>query len=253
MRNGIFAFVGALGIMASGCGGSGPSTTGTVPDQLEAIAVDAGSSGSGVVDVSGPLTVTGSGRDYTLSVEVEGVAVPVKVHSPAASPIDKLAGATVTVKTTEGGFGGPSLLVEDDGGLSYAALFGDSAAIGEAEASLGKGFVRWGDEVGSETDGTFVWSYRKAVFTTDDGEVTADPGDVKVLKIKGATWRAVVVASYEVSANPDATDLPGCSPEDMLGVEMLRLAEAPAPETRIARLSGAEVAFAGCTAPGGRE
>lgn len=246
------AFCAASLSLLAGCGGSGsPSTTGEIPEQLEALNVDAGSGSSGPASLSGAVAIEGAERDYTLSIEVAGTKKAIAVHTPGASPLAKLAGDEVEIETTEGGFGGPSLFVSDSVGPRYLAVFGDGQALGAAEERLGKGFVRSGAEVASETDGTFVWSYRKAVFKTDDGDVSLDPGQVKTLKIDGVSWRAVVIASYQVSANPDATELPGCSPESLLGFELLRLSEPPATESPIRRLPKATVAYAGCTPPGG--
>lgn len=255
MRKSPFALVfgvAALGLVV-GCGGGGPSVTGTVPEQLEALSVASqAGSGSGAT-LSGKLSVTGTDRDFTLSVDSAGTQTSLTVHSPAASPLAKLAGEAMEIETTEAGFAGPSLFVADATGPVYMGVFGDGAAIAAAEARLGKGFVRSGDEVASETDGIFVWSYRKAIFKTDDGDVSLSPGEVKNLHINGATWRAVVIASYEVDTNPDADALPACSPESLLGFELFRVSEALANETPIRRLDTLGPAYAGCTAPGGHE
>ena len=239
----------AMSLLA-GCVGSGPSVTGEVPEQLEALDVAAGSSHS-ASSLGGTLTVEGAERDYTLSVEAAGTKTSIAVHTPGASPLAKLAGDAMEIETTDGGFGGPSLFVADSAGPRYMAVFGDGQAISAAEERLHNGFVRSGDEVASETDGTFVWSYRKAVFKTDDGDVALDPGQVKTLRFDGVSWRAVVIASYEVGTNPDATELPGCSPESLLGFELFRVSEPPAAETPLRRIAKATAAFAGCTPPGG--
>lgn len=238
---------------AVGCGGDNttekPTTTGTIPEQLESIEV--GVTTEPAAALVGALKVSGSAREYTLSVTTSTGPVDVTLHSPGATPLMALDGQDVSVSVTEQGMGGRSLLVSDEAGILYAGVFGDPSGLTAAEEQLGNDFVRWGDEVGTETDGTFVWSYRKAVFATDDGDVTVLPGDVATIKLDGDTFRAVVIASYEVGTDPDATELPGCSPESMLGFELLRVAEAPAPEARVVRPVGAQVAYAGCTAPGG--
>jgi hypothetical protein len=252
MRYGHVALGVAAMFLVVACGGSGPSQTGTIPDQLEALSVEPNSGSGAVAKTSGTLTVTGADRDYVLTLAGSGTPLGIKVHTPGASPLAKLAADSMTIETTEGGFGGPSLFVADGAGPMYVGVFGDGSGLADAEARLGKGFVRRGDEVASETDGTFVWSYRKAIFKTDSGDVSVDPGDVKTIVLNGTTWRAVVIASYETGTNPDATELPGCGPESMLGFELFRLATPPAVvEAPRRRLSSATVAFAGCTAPGG--
>ncbi|APR79247.1 Hypothetical protein A7982_04594 [Minicystis rosea] len=227
--------------------------SGTVPEQLEALAVAPPGGSHSPTTLSGKISVSGSERDFTLAVDASGQQSSITVHSPGASPLAKLAGDAMEIETTEGGFAGPSLFVADADGPAYMGVFGDGAAITAAESRLGKGFVRSGDEVASETDGIFVWSYRKAIFKTDDGDVAMSPGEVKMLHFNGATWRAVVIASYQVDTNPDADALPGCSPESLLGFELLRVAEAIADQTPIHRLDKVEPAYAGCTAPGGHE
>lgn len=258
MRTGHFASafcVAAMSLLV-GCGDSGPSeggpsVSGEIPEQLEALGITPGSGSAGASSLGGALTVEGSGRDYTLSIDAAGTTMSFDVHTPGASPLAGLAGDAMEIETTEGGFGGPSLFVSDSAGPRYIAVFGDGQAISAAEEHLGEGFVRPGDEVGWETDGTFVWSYRKAVFRTDDGDVALDPGQVETLRMGGASWRAVVIASYQVDTNPDADALPACSPESLLSFELLRVSEPPAAEAPLRRLADAIVAYAGCTPPGG--
>lgn len=233
-----------------GCGSSGPSSSGTVPEQLEAIAISTAQSPVQSSSLSGALTVTGAERDFVLSVGAAGATTAMNVHTPAASPLADLAGDDRTLEIVNEGFGsGPSLFVADAAGPVYVAVAGDGVAIQAAEERFGAGFVRSGDEVGSQTDGTFIWSYRKAVFKTDTGDVALSPGQVKTLSLGGSLYRAVVIISYEASTNPDATELPGCGPESLLGFELIRVATPVSAASDLHRLAGLEAAFAGCTAP----
>lgn len=87
---------------------------------------------------------------------------------------------------------------------------------------------------------------------TDNGDVALLPGEVQVIEVDGVSWRAVLNVAYEVSTDPTAAALPGCSPDSMLGFEMLRVEEPKKIElTKVTRLVGAKVAYVGCTAPGG--
>ena len=242
----------ALSGMA-GCADDEPTQTGTIPEQLESLEVAAAVDSGGVMNAAGTLAIAGNDREYTLSVEAEGAApVSIAVHSPALTPLAALDGKAAQVELSAPAMGGRSLVVSDDAGALYVANAGDFAGIEVAEKALGADFATWGAEVGSETDGTFVWSYKKAVLATDAGPVEVLPGVVTTIDVDGAKWRVVIIASYTVEANPDADALPACSPEDMLAFEALRV-EAAAAEQPVRRLAEAQVAFMGCTAPGGEE
>lgn len=246
--------VGCLSLSAMwGCGSDEPSSTGTVPEQLEALDVAASISQAGQVVAAGTLTISGSEREYALTVEsAEGDRVDIELHSPALSPLATLHDKTVEIELGPTEMGGRSLAISDEAGPAYVATAGDGAGIDLAEKVLGEGFATWGAEVGTETDGTFVWTYKKAVLAGDAGPVEVLPGEVTTLEVDGATWRVVVIASYTVDTNPDADELPACSPEDMLGFEALRV-QAAAEEAPVRRLANAQVAYMGCTAPGGEE
>ncbi|MFT3770285.1 MAG: hypothetical protein QM820_33070 [Minicystis sp.] len=221
--------------------------TGTVPEQLEALGVQPGDGSTAILKLSGALSVTGTDRNFTIALDTGSAKTSIAVHTPGASPLTKLDGAQVALETTLADVAGSSLFLADTSGPLYLAVFGDGPALAAAEERLGQGFVRRGDEVASKSDGTFIWSYRKAVFKTDDGDVTLSPGEVKTVRIGGVTWRAVVSASYQVSTDPDASELPGCSPESLLGFELLRLSEAPATEEApLKRDQHMDAAFAGC-------
>jgi hypothetical protein len=174
------------------------------------------------------------------------------LHTPGATPLDSLDGVEATIELSDMGMGGRSIVISDDDGPLYVGSLGDGPGLDAVREIFGEGFVTWGDEVGTQTDGTFVWTYAPAVFATDNGEVELQPGEVDSIVVDGVEWRVVVSASYEVSANPDADEMPGCSPESMLGFELLRVAE-PIEVATIARLAEAPVAYVGCTAPGGEE
>ncbi|APR75580.1 Hypothetical protein A7982_00926 [Minicystis rosea] len=222
--------------------------TGTIPEQLEALSVEAWDGSSNPQNLSGKLTVGGSDRDFALSMEINGLQTAFRVHSPGAFPLATLAGEAMQIETTDIEGGSSSLFVTDASGLLYVGVFGDDPSIAAAEKRFGSGFIRLGDEVARQTDESFIWSYRKAVFDTDDGDVALDPGEVKFLHLNGVTWRAVVTASYTVTTNPEADELPGCSPEGLLGFELLRVTEATASEAPIRRSSTLGPAAAGCFA-----
>jgi hypothetical protein len=237
----------------SGCGSDEPGQTGTVPEQLEALQVAPAVEEGGAIQASGTLAITGQDREYTLSVTPEGAAtIDIALHSPALSPLAALHDKAVEVELGPAEMGGRSLAIRDEAGPVYVATAGDGSGVELAEKALGAGFATWGAEVGTETDGTFVWSYKKAVLAGDGGPVEVLPGEVATVEVDGATWRVVVIASYTVGTNPDADALPACSPEDMLAFEALRV-EAAAEEEPVRRLADAQVAYIGCTAPGGGE
>lgn len=250
--------VGCLALFGAwGCGsddggeGPGPTQTGTVPEQLEALQVAPAVDNGNAIEASGALSITGKDREYTLVVTPEsGDAIDIELHSPALSPIGALHDKDVQIELSPAEMGGRSVAIHDEAGPVYVATAGDQSGAALADKVLGAGFASWGDAVGTQTDGTFVWTYNKAVLAGDDGPVEVLPGEVATVEVDGATWRVVVIASYTVGTNPDADQLPACSPEDMLAFEALRVEAAPE-EAPVTRLAGVDVAYIGCTAPGG--
>jgi hypothetical protein len=245
----------ALGLVAVlgwaiGCGSAGPTSTGTVPEPLETITITEQQSTAQSGSFTGALSVTGEGRDLVLSISSGAATTAVSLHSPASSPLAALAGEGRTVEIVNEAFeAGPSLFITDDAGAAYAAVAGDRMALQAAEQRFGAGFVRYGDVVGSETTSTFIWTYRKAVFKTDGGEVALSPGQVRALSFGGSLYRVVVITSYQATTNPDADVLPDCGPEDLLGFEMARVAKPLAETGDLHRLAGGDAAFAGCSVP----
>ncbi|MFO0611395.1 MAG: hypothetical protein U0414_02320 [Polyangiaceae bacterium] len=243
----------AAAAVTAGC--NGPFVEGTIPEQLEALSVEAGSAQtSGAIGASGVLHVASSGeRAFSLEVGEGATAVMLEVHSPGNSPLQLLDQEQVTVAATEPGEGGRSLVVSDAEGPLYVAALGDTYGLANVAKVVGKKpFARFGEEVAREGDGTFIWSYTKGVFATDEGDVALLPGEVRVIRVDGVSWRAVLNVAYEVSTDPTAPALPGCSPDSMLGYELQRVAE---PKDivldRVVRVSDRGAAFVGCTAPGG--
>lgn len=251
MRKIAFLLVGLVGALVVGCDGGTdpepePEKTGTIPEQLEALEVTFASSQP--IQVTGELSVTGSDREFHLSVGAEEL----DLHSPGASPLANLNGLQGTVEVTEQGMGGQSIIISDETGVAYVGALGDGMSLNAVAEHFGSDFVRWGEQTGSETDGTFVWNYKPAIFATDTGDVELTPGEVETITVEGVDYRVVVSAAYTVGTNPDATELPGCGPEDMLGFELIRVVE-PVVSAVIERLPDAVVAYVGCTAPGGDE
>jgi hypothetical protein len=257
MRTRSFFFLAFLGVtaLAAGCDGDPnpePEETGTIPEQLEAFQVTVENDSGSPVSSSGTLAITGSEREFQIVLDDPAVGMALEIHTPGATPLTQLDGIDATVELSEMGMGGRSIVISDDDGPLYVGALGDSPGLNRVRELFGEGFVKWGAEVGTQTDGTFVWTYKPAVFATDDGDVELQPGEVDSIVVAGVEWRVVVSASYEVGTNPDADALPACSPESMLGFELLRVPE-PAEITTIARLAEAPVAYVGCTAPGGEE
>ena len=228
-------------VLFTACGVSG-----TPPEQLEASMATPALTQEEFTDVSvsGALQVSGEGQDLTLTVgEGEG-AMSMDVHSAGRSDLGGLSGLNVTADLLTWGFeSGRSLLLSDEDGLVYALDAGWSLdAVNEA---LGAERLRWGDEVATDKDGTWSWSYTSLIVATDDGELSLLPGDVANITLDGVPWRLVVVAAYAREARPNAA-MPGCPVlDDVLSYELLRLETAGADDVLI-RPEGLDPASAGC-------
>lgn len=243
-----------LAVAASSAGCNGPFVEGTLPDQLEPLSVLAPNDQGGTLGASGMVHVVANGdRAFTLSVGDAATAISLDVHTPGNSPLMQLDQKPATVQATSMEEGGRSLVLSDADGPLYIASFGDDAGNSSLEKTLGKGFVTHGEEVARQGDGTFIWSYTKGVFKTDEGDVALLPGEVKVIEIDGVSWRAVVTVAFTATTDPSASALPDCGPGDMLGFEMLRITDPSSVATEKLLRAGKDIAYVGCTAPGGEE
>lgn len=224
---------------------------GVVPEQLEALDLAITSGDNQISSSAGVLAISGADRQFAVQVGTGPELVAFDLHSPGASPLSSLDGLDATVQFTEQGMGGRSVVISDATGPVYFGIVGDSPSLAPISETFGADFVSWGERVGSEGDGTFVWTYAPAVFNTDTGPVELLPGEVDSIVVDGVEWRVVVTASYQVDVDPTASELPGCSPESLLGFELLRVADQPVTISKLTRLPDAVVSYVGCTAPGG--
>ncbi|MCK6525362.1 hypothetical protein L6R49_28485 [Myxococcota bacterium] len=229
-------------VLFTACGGGA-----TPPEQLEAATATPALVQEEFTDLSaaGALQVSGEGQDLTLTVgEGEG-ALTVDVHSAGRTDLSALSGLSVTADLLVWGFeSSRSLLLRDEaGGLLYALDAGWSLdAVNEA---LGAERLRWGDEVATDKDDTWTWSYTSLIVSTDDGELSLLPGDVANITLDGVPWRLAVVAAYAREVRPNAA-LPGCPVlDDVLSYELLRLETAGEDDVLI-RPEGLDPASAGC-------
>jgi hypothetical protein len=245
------AAVGGAPTGGSPTGGSpeGGSSWGTVPEQLEALAVtNLTDPASGSVSKTGALVISGSGRDFHVIVD-DGTlpTLELDLHSPAESPLDDTILANVLLYAEAPREGSRSIAIERDGGTFYIGSLGDQPGRELMDELLGPGTITWSDEILAEdTDGTFVWSYTNVVVQTDGGVVELAPGEARVLTIDGVDYRIAPTVAFRVSTNPDAVDLPGCQPDDMLGVEVFQV-PSMMPDATIPRIGS--IAFVGCSGP----
>lgn len=222
-----------------GCGGTDES--GTIPDQLEAFEI-AGEQSYESVERQGAVTVSGSERDFHLVLEDTAGPVDLTVHTPGMTDLRSLDGRTVTVTLAPMGLHQErSVLVADEAGPLYLADVGHGV---DTDALFGAGFVRYGETIGTSSDDSYDWEYAPAVFKTDDGDVSVQPGNAGSLVLGGATYRVAVIAAYKVTPHPDAS-LPCGGISDLLSYELLRVETAPT-AAKIQRLQSAELAHLGC-------
>lgn len=234
-------------VVLAGCGEEateGPQgPTGTIPEQLEALVVAAGTSDA-EVQHQGALAVSGGERDFSLDVAAAAGAEKIDVHTPGSSDLSTLDGRTATVALSPTGLHQErSVVITDDTGPLYIADVGHGV---DADALFGEGFVQWGEVVGTDSDELYDWEYTSAVFKTDEGEIKVLPGETATLALGGATYRVAVIAAYQVTPHEGAA-LPCGGISDLLSYELLRVEAAPEP-VKLTRLADAQLAHLGCMA-----
>jgi hypothetical protein len=230
----LVALIPSLSVALPACVG-GASSFGTPPDQLEAPAVSGLTSTADVTE-SGTVTVSGSGRDFTITV---GTNPALTFHSPAMSDLTTLNGRTLSVDFPASvGFDPTSrpVLATDTQGPVYVVDLGPSSGISTVTL-FGAGFVTYGTPVaavvdklsGAEGSGYIETSYTPIVFQSDTGPVSLIPGQVGAVTVAGAVYRVVVIGATDVTYHGNS-DL-GCGPSSSMVYEMLRVTAAPAPAT----------------------
>lgn len=222
------------------CGDVEPQDVTTLEDLSAEIAgcdTEAGCASDGTLAIG----VGDEDGDWTIAVGEHSVAV----HAPGRSDLSGLDGLTGTLHTGEWVWNATSTVaVEDEQGLAW--LLAGTAEDPLVATFLSADFARWDTEVaGKGSEGDYNLAYHDVVFATDDGDVTVASGAPTVLKVGGASYRVVVIASYDAELKPTAmaTDCGGMS--DMLAFEVERVAteEEEAPLTRPA---GKAIAADGC-------
>lgn len=240
MTRTLFPLLAALSLV--GCGSSGD-----IPDQLEAVAVDI-TPDSDAFDAfngftaAGTLEVAGEGRSVALELQAEAVTLDIDLHTPGSVDLQAFSGSVVTLEASESGLHGErNLAIQDEQGVVYLAQAGYRQDL--TESLFGAGFASYGAEVGTDRDRQYDWTYTTARFETDDGPVELLPGEKDVIRVGGNAYEVTVVSAYQVEARPRAL-LPCGGIGDMLSFELVRV-EAGEPDF-VERPEGAAMAHLGC-------
>lgn len=219
----------ALSLSLSACGPQDPDF-GTPPEALEGISVERP---LGIAQsLRGTLGVTGSERDFVLSIADGEVTHTIKVHSPAQSDLAALDGKDLTIGLGDSELSRPGLLIRDDAGVVYYAYSGHDV---EGAAAAGVPVGNFGEPVArvtmSDEHSDIIREYTPVVFSTDEGDVSLLPGEVKSIRHGGKTFRAAVVASYSIRLEGAEV---ACPPSSHVAYELLRV-DAPLPTLKLVR------------------
>lgn len=169
----------------------------------------------------GQATVSGSGRDQTLTVQGADESLEVAVHTPGSSDLRIFDGGEVQVDVS-----GSSLVVSDDDGVVYVG--DDGNRRWDLEDEFGVGFVDFGSTIRAVADGAQVTTYKNVRFQTDEGEVELAPGEIDTVTLGGVDYRVTVIAAYEVEELLPFVAMCGGTP-DTLSYEMLRVEQRAEP------------------------
>lgn len=195
--------------------------------RLEAFeATDARQTDLEAASASGPATVSGADRDWSLSVDLgDGSLAQIDVHSPGASDLAVLDGKELAVELGSA-WGEPSrnVSIDDESGPAFLVQITEGGPISDL---FGDTFVAYGELLGSSSledeYGVYAVDSYSARLQTDAGEVEVMPGQPVAVVLDGQTWRVVVHAAFEVTDYPDT--MPGCGGglSSTLSLEMLRV------------------------------
>lgn len=220
------------------------------PDAEQAIRLESFSAADGATDdwearsYDGVAAVTGADRDWQIALDLgDGTTESVAVHAPGQSDLAFLNGGELSVELGNVWGSNPrDFAVDDAEGPAFLAQVHETGVASEA---FGDGFARYGDAIGSGTIaheyGDYGVSYTEVRIATDDGEVSALPGEPIDVSVGGQRWRIVVHAAFEVTEYPDAVPACGGGVSDTLSFEMVRLATEP-PLDPISPADGAHLA-----------
>lgn len=204
------------------CGDGLVEEFGTPPSQLEAIGVS-GDTDYDAIECSGVLTVTGSERDFTLTIADPSGDKTFDLHTPGMSDLRTLDGKTVTFSLTAG-TSARSVLITDASGPLYLGQM-----AGGFEGVMGDDFATAGETIAqkivrAENHAT-IWTWGSEVFKSDDGDVSLEPGEVGAVTRGGQLYRVTLIASYGVQHVGEEVE---CGETGLGAYEVLRVDTRPA-------------------------
>jgi len=217
-----------------------------IPDQLEATNVSLASDSEDAEDeitLNGMLQVSGSERDFTLSLNDGETDHSIEIHTPGELDLSVLSGIEASATLSYMGLHGErSMAIQDESGPAFLSVVDHTDAV--ATHAMGANFATWGDTVATDSDSEYNWTYTTALFETDEGAVELLPGESDTITVDGASYQVAVVAAYKVEARPRAA-LPCGGIGDMLSYELIRV-DAPSEAMQVERATGLEMAHSGC-------
>lgn len=191
---------------------------------------------------TGDLSASGADRDYSLAVsDATGVLMSAELHTPGGLDLSVLDGKAGSVSVYPDWTGATAELVaiSDESGLAYVANRGRSG--GDLDTWFGADFASYGEELGTDRDQNFNWTFHTVRFQTDDGAVELAPGEIDTITVGGAMWQVVVIAAYDRELRPNGEQSDCGPPDDLISYEMIRVAAKVSPTSQ-ARLAGRSAA-----------
>ena len=184
----------------------------------------------GRVDIGGLLQVESAGAETELVVQNPSTEVVVEVVSPGRADLSAFAGTEVRVALARDvATGAVSVsLLERSGQVLY--LLEPIAPGALTDATFGPGLVWPANDLGPARGVAWEAELQSAWIRTEGGDVELFPGQPQRVWIDGATYRAVLIAAYDLTSVAD-----GCSlPTARLSYELVRV-EGDVDETPLVR------------------
>lgn len=172
-------------------------------------------------DFVGTLQIEGADRDWLVTVETSTGGRDIDLHTPSAADLSVLDGAADVRVTVERDPASEELslaITDGSGGVLYIVEPAEPTAL--TRDMMGSGQIGRGDDLGQVQEGAWSLTLTSGLLRTDTGDVELLPGEPQAVTIDGATYRAVLLASFEAEMEGES---PNCSgARERLAYELLR-------------------------------
>ncbi|MCB9699373.1 MAG: hypothetical protein H6738_21505 [Alphaproteobacteria bacterium] len=191
------------------------------------------------LDASGPLKTEEASEKQELRIDTSTGLVSLTIDTPTAPDLTAWDDADVLVSLREG----PTAIgmsITQDGDLLYLLEPDGPGTV--SDELLGPNLLATDTDLGTVASSAWQGSLWSALIRTDTGDVELFPGQPAEVIIRGDTFRAILIASYDMESVTA-----GCSMDQTrMAYELLRVEPGSVDTTRLVRAETDDLGGAVC-------